>query len=390
MPVHISFLNFVYSNFFSETTQTLEVSDDGELVDHEKNNDERENPDNSEIQPFPEGLEDLKEESINTGNVVLLTEPEPVLGDVEETKEAVELNSEEGISVITIALCEEACSSTPQSETDLELDSKQSEEPDTTQESDPPQPEVLPDLVCCSVETEASENAVTIIANDETLELENTEPVVEAQESVLEVNQEEPICEEQNESTVEVELRGHKEQLIQLSECSDEFGNSEESKQERLIGEEPSEGSNQSSSNEEEASDQASQTKSTDDEEKIPSEAELLDQPEKSAETETPELSETKDSKEANQPEELQHTEQENHTNSEQHQNCDKESVQQTEEVSSENVHVADEQQEESTKPVVPKNGNVVDRAEACKLAERLYRLDNVQRTDVVRHLDKE
>ncbi|KAF4072938.1 hypothetical protein AMELA_G00253280 [Ameiurus melas] len=152
----------------------------------------------------------------------------------------------------------------------------------------------------------------------------------------------------------------------------------------------------QSSSNESETSDQACQTKSAVDIEasqtESPNEMELGDQSDRSTETETSQLSESKDSNGTTQPDELQQTEQENHTNSEQHQNHDKDSVRQTEDVSSEHEHVAEEQQEESVEPAIPyKNENVevVDREEACKLAERLYRLDNIQRTDVVRHLDK-
>ncbi|XP_053086581.1 PH and SEC7 domain-containing protein 4 [Pangasianodon hypophthalmus] len=398
---------------FTETSQMSEVSDDGGLVDYEKNNDEIESHlciENPEIQLVPEGLEVLEEESVKTENNVLLTESEQGLGDVGETKEAGELNTEDDISVIIMTPCVEDCSTTPQSETNdpvLELDSKQSEEPGLIQESDPPQPVVPPDLVCNAVEaveTEDSENVeLIIIANDETLELENAETFLEMQESVLEVKQEEPTCEEQIEITVEVELHECKEQLIQQLECSDEVENSkqeqeqEESKQGLLLGEEPSEGSKQSSSNETETSDQASQTKSTDDIEasqaESPNATEHWDESERSTETDTSQVSESKDSKETNQPNELQQTEQEDHTNCEQHQNHDIDSVRETEEVSSKHVHVAEEQQEESVEPVIPyKNGNVevVDREEACKLAERLYKLDNVQRTDVVRHLDKD
>lgn len=396
MSVHISSLKFLYSNLFSETSQMPEANDDRGLVDDKKNSDEIGSHlciENREIQPVPDDLEALEEDSVKTRNIVLLTEPVQGLGDVGETKE--------GIGVIITAPCEEDCSTTPQSETNdpvLELDSKQSEEPGLIQESDPPQPGVPPDFVCDSVEaveTEDSENVeLTIIANDETPELENAETFVEMQESVLEVKQEEPTCEEQIESTVEVEFHGHKEQLIQQSVCSDELENSEASKQALSLDEELLEGTKQSSYNETETSDQASQTKCTVDVEtsqtKTPSETELLDQSERSAETETSQLSESKDSKETNQPDKLQQTEQENHTNSEQR---DKDSVRQTEDVSSEHVHVAEEQQEESVEPTVPyknRNVEVVDREEACKLAERLYRLDNVQRTDVVRHLDKE
>lgn len=374
MSIHISSLKFLYSNLFSETGQMSEASDEGGLVDYEKNSDEIES---LEVQPLPEGLEDLGEESVKAEDIVLLTEPERGLGDVEETKEDVELSSEEGISVIIMTPCEEHCVNT---ETVLELESKQKDEPGLTQESDPPQPGVLPDLVCNAVEIEDSVNVelTIIVANDEILELENAEAFVERKESVLEVELEEPTCEEQNESTVEVELDGHKEQLIQQSDCSDELENSKES-----------EGSKQSISNETETSEQASPTKSTDDVEKSPNEAELLDQSERSTEIETSQLFESKDSKETNQPDKLQQTEQENHTNSEEHQNHDH--VRQTEVESSE--HVPEEQQEESLEPVAPyKTGHVgvVDREEACRLAERLYRLDNVQRTDVVRHLDKE
>lgn len=387
---------FLYCNIFSDTAQTSEATDDGGLVDHEKNSEETESLKNPENPPLPEGLEDLQEESVKTGNIVLLTGPEQELVDVVEIKEVVELNSEEGFSVIITTPCEEDCRNPPQSETKgpvVEVDSKQSEEPDLIQESDPPQPGESPDLVCDAVETggtEDSENEeLTIIVNDEKLELENAKTVVQMQESVSEVKQEEPICGEQNESIVKVELHGHKEQLIQQSECSDELENSEESKQELLIGEEPSEESKQSSFNEAETLDQASESKSTDDVEKNSNETELLDQSEMSVGTETSELAETKDSKETSQPDELQQTEQESHTNSEQHQNHAKES----EEVSPEHVHEEVEQKEESVEHAVPyKNGNieVVDREEACKLAERLYRLDNIQRTDVVRHLDKE
>lgn len=374
-----------------------EANDDRGLEDDEKNSDDIGSPlciENPEIQPVPEGVEDLEEDSVKPGNIVLLTEPEQGLGDVGEAKE--------GINIITTTPCEEDCSTTPQSETNdpvLELDSKQSEEPGLIQESDPPQPEVPSDLVCDSVEaveTEDSENVeLTIIANDATLELENAETFVEMQESGLEVKQEEPTCEEQIKSTVEVELHGHKEQLIQQSECSDKLENSEDSKQELSLDKEPSEGSKQSDSNETEPSDQASQTEYTVDVEasqtESPSETELLDQSERSAETETSQLSESKDSKETNQLDKFQQTEQENHTSSEQQH--DQDSIRQAEAISSEHVHVAEKQEEESVEPTVPcKNGNVevVDREEACKLAERLYRLDNVQRTDVVRHLDKE
>lgn len=387
---------------FTETSQTSEVSDHGGLVE----NSELEGHlciENPEIQLVPQALEVLEEESVKTGDIVLLTELEQGLGDVGETNEVVELISKDGISIIIVTACEEECSTTPQSETNdplLELDSKQVEEPGLNQESDPPQQGVPPDIVCDAVEaveTEESENVeLTIIANDETLELETAETFVVMQESVLEVKQEESTHEEQIESTVEVELHVHKEQLIQQSECSDELENSEESKQELLIGDEPSEGSKKSSSNDSETSDQASQTKSAVDVEasqtESPNETELGEQSDRSTEIETSQLSESKDSKGTNQPDKLQQTEQENHTNSEQHQIHDKDSVRQTEDVSSEHERVAEEQHEESVEPAIPyknRNVEVVDREEACKLAERLYRLDNVQRTDVVHHLDK-
>jgi hypothetical protein len=35
-------------------------------------------------------------------------------------------------------------------------------------------------------------------------------------------------------------------------------------------------------------------------------------------------------------------------------------------------------------------NGGGLDRERACRLAERLYRLDGIYKTDVVKHLDKE
>ncbi|KAI5089193.1 PH and SEC7 domain-containing protein 1-like isoform X4 [Silurus meridionalis] len=72
-------------------------------------------------------------------------------------------------------------------------------------------------------------------------------------------------------------------------------------------------------------------------------------------------------------------------------QNHDEDSERQTEKESS--GHVANEEQEESVdsaNPIKKRNVTFVDRDEACKLAERLYKLDNVQRTDVVRHLDKD
>ncbi|KAK3509050.1 hypothetical protein QTP70_018789 [Hemibagrus guttatus] len=400
---------------FTETSQTSEASDDGGLIDDEKNSDEIESPlctETPEIQPDPEGLEALEEESVKTGGTVLLTEPE--LEDVGGKKEVDEINSEDGISVIITTPCEEDCSTTLQSETNdpvLEMDSKPSEEAGFIQKSDPAQAGEPPDLVCDAVEVEDSETVeLTIIASDETLELENAETFVELHNSVC-VKQEEATCEDQIESAVEVEPHEHKEQSIQQSECSDELDDAEESKQESLLGEEPSEGlkqelvlgeepsegSKQSSCNETETSDQASETKSIvaleTNQTESHNETEVLDQSERSTETETSQLSESKDIKESSQPDELQQIEQENHTYSEQQQIHDNDRVKQPEKVSSEHVHVTEEQQEKSAEPAIPyKNGDgdVVDREKACKLAERLYRLDNVQRTDVVRHLDKD
>ncbi|KAF5909435.1 PH and SEC7 domain-containing protein 3-like isoform X1, partial [Clarias magur] len=400
---------------FTEISQAPEENDDGGLLDCEENINEMESHlciEDPEILPVPEEnideiechlcIEDpeilpvpevLKESS---SNFVLLPVPEQVLEDMRETKDGVELNSEAEFP----PPCEEDCSSTQQSETNdpvLEQDSKQSEEPDLIQEADPPQQSVTPDSVCDAVKAlkiKDSENVEPIIiANDK---LENAERF---QESVLEFKQEEPTCEEVIESTVEEELHRHKEQLIQQSECSDKLENSEESKQEL---EETSEETKEPSSNETETSDQSSQTKGTVsvevDQTENPNETEPLDQPESSAEKDPAQLSELKDGEEdasliSTQPDELQKTEQENHTTSEQHENNDNDSVGQTEDVSSKHVPVAEEQPEESVEPKVPyKNGNieVADREEARKLAERLYKLDNVQRTDVVRHLDKD
>lgn len=329
---------------------------------------------------------------------MLLTEPE--LEDVEETKEDDEFNSEDGI--------EEGCSTTLDSETNdpvLEVDSKPSEESGFIQESDPSQAGEPPDLVCDAVEAEESETVEsTIIVIDETLELENAETFVELHNSVC-VKQEEATCEDQIESAVEVEPHEHKEQLIQQSDELDDSVESRQElllgeepsegpKQELLLGEEPSEGTKQSSCNGTETSDQESETKSAVAlQTESHNETEILDQSERSTEPETSQLSGSKDSKESSQPDELQQIEQENHTRSEQQQIHDNVRVKLTEEVSSEHGHVAEEQQEKSAEPEIPyKNGDgdVVDREEACKLAERLYRLDNVQRTDVVRHLDKE
>ncbi|XP_053341530.1 PH and SEC7 domain-containing protein 4 [Clarias gariepinus] len=391
---------------FTEISQAPEANDDGGLLDCEENINEIESHLCIEILPVPEenineievpGVFEVPEET--DSNFVLLHKPEQVLEDMGETKDEVELNSE---AEFPPPPCEEDCSSTQQSETNdpvLEQDLKQSEEPDLIQEADPLQQDVTPDLVCDAVETlkiEVSENVeAIIIANDE---LENADRFGEIQEPVLEFEQEEPTCEEVIESTVEEELHRHKEQLIPQSDCSDELENSEESKQEL---EETSEETKEPSSNETETSDQASQTKSTVDIEanqrEIPNETELLDQPKCSAETDPSQLSEPKDGEDdstiSTQLEELQQTERENHTTSEQHEKNDNDSVGQTEKVSSKPVPVAEEQQEEPVEPKVPyKNGNieVADREEARKLAEKLYKLDNVQRTDVVRHLDKD
>lgn len=354
-------------------------------MNYEKNSDEIESLDNSEIQPVPKGLRDLEEESVKPEGIELLTEPEQETENVKETKEGVELSPE--LNIIIIRPCEDDCSIIPQSEMVQELESNQTEEPGLTQWADLPQP----DLVCDAVGIEDSENVeMTLVADDETLEFENADTFVEMQEFVLEVKQEGPTCEERSASTAEVELDGHKEQLIKQSDSSDEIKNSEEPIQALLLDEEPSEGSKQSSSNETETSDQVSPTQSTDDVEKSLNETELLDQSERFTETETSQLSGSMDNTEPKQPDKIQQTEQENHTNSE-HQNH--ESAGQTGEKSPEHVHVPVEQLEESAEPVVLyKNGNIgaVDREEACKLAEKLYRLDNVQRTDVVQHLNKE
>lgn len=384
MSLHVISFKFLCFNLFSETAQISEVGDDGGLVDYEKNSDEIESLDDSEIQPVPKGLRDLEEESVKPESIELLTEPEQETGYVKETKEGMELSPE--LNIIIIRPCEDDCSIIPQSEMVQELESNQTEEPGLW--ADPPQP----GLVCDAVGTEDSENVeMTLVADDETLEFENAETFVEMEEFVLEVKQEEPTCEEWSASTAEVELDGHKEQFIKQSDSSDEIKNSEEPKQALLLDEEPSESSKSSeSSNETETSDQASPTKSTDDVEKSLNETELLDQSERITETETSQLSASMDNTEPKQPDKIQQTEQENHTNSE-HQNH--ESAGQTGEKSPENVHVPAEQLEESAKPVVHyNNGNIgaVDREEACKLAERLYRLDNVQRTDVVQHLNKE
>ncbi|KAF4072937.1 hypothetical protein AMELA_G00253270 [Ameiurus melas] len=175
---------------FTETSQTSEVSDHGGLVENSEIESQLciENP---EIQPVPQALEVLEEESIKTGDIVLLTELEQGFGDAGETKEVVELISKDGISVIIMTPSEGDRSTTPQSETNdpvLELDSKQVEESGLNQESDPPQHGVPPDLVCDAleaVETEESENVeLTRIANVETLELETAETFVVMQESV--------------------------------------------------------------------------------------------------------------------------------------------------------------------------------------------------------------
>uniref|UniRef100_A0A4W5JKI2 Pleckstrin and Sec7 domain containing 4 n=1 Tax=Hucho hucho TaxID=62062 RepID=A0A4W5JKI2_9TELE len=48
-------------------------------------------------------------------------------------------------------------------------------------------------------------------------------------------------------------------------------------------------------------------------------------------------------------------------------------------------------QQTEASEPiVVHMNGGGLDRERACRLAERLYRLDGIYKTDVVKHLDKD
>lgn len=392
MSVHVSFLRFLCSNLFSDTSQTSEVSDDAGLVDDEIGSTFcTEIP---EIQPDPEGLEALEEEIVKTEDTVLLTEPEQRLEDVGKIKDIEELNSEDGISVIIMTPCEEGCSTILQSETNdpvLEVDSKPIEEAGRIQESELPQPGIPPDLVCDALEAEDSKN---VIASEETLEIENAETFVELHNSVC-PKQEEATCEDQIESAVEVEPHGHKEQLIQLSDCSEHLKDSEESNHELLLGEETSEGSKQSICNETKTSDRTTETQITvafgSNPTENPNETEVLDQLESSTEAETSQLSESKDSKETGQQDALQQNEQENHINSEQQQTHDKDSVGQTGKVSSE--HGTEEQQQISAEPSVTyKNGNgdVVDREEACKLAERLYRLDNVQRTDVVKHLDKE
>ncbi|GAA6105737.1 PH and SEC7 domain-containing protein 1 [Tachysurus ichikawai] len=377
---------------YTDTSQTSEVSDDAGLVDDEIGSTFcTEIP---EIQPDPEGLEALEEEIVKTEDTVLLTEPEQRLEDVGKIKDIEELNSEDGISVIIMTPCEEGCSTILQSETNdpvLEVDSKPIEEAGRIQESELPQPGIPPDLVCDALEAEDSKN---VIASEETLEIENAETFVELHNSVC-PKQEEATCEDQIESAVEVEPHGHKEQLIQLSDCSEHLKDSEESNHELLLGEETSEGSKQSICNETKTSDRTTETQITvafgSNPTENPNETEVLDQLESSTEAETSQLSESKDSKETGQQDALQQNEQENHINSEQQQTHDKDSVGQTGKVSSE--HGTEEQQQISAEPSVTyKNGNgdVVDREEACKLAERLYRLDNVQRTDVVKHLDKD
>ncbi|TSL28186.1 PH and SEC7 domain-containing protein 3 [Bagarius yarrelli] len=230
---------------FTETTETLKANDD-KLVD----SDETEGPVNTEIpniQLDPNVLEAFDKDTGKTENRLLLTEPEQGQEEVEEG------NSENGISVVTMISCEEVCTTIPRSETNdpvLEVYSKSKEITDIIQESDSPQPEGPPELVCDAVEsdeTEESENVqLTLIAYNRMLE--NAEIFVNLQETVLEIQQEEVNCEDQIVNAVKVEPQEHKGQLIQQSECLDKNQESllveapsESSKQALLLGEEPSE-----------------------------------------------------------------------------------------------------------------------------------------------------
>ncbi|XP_072529452.1 uncharacterized protein [Salminus brasiliensis] len=187
------------------------------------------------------------------------------------------------------------------------------------------------------------------------------------------------------------------------SECPSEIEPSEDSDVTKET--QPSEQSNQSEySNEIEPSEDSEVSKETQPSEqsnqsKCSSDANPSDQPvqsEHSNKTEPLPLLDLENLTLTQQADQLdqQETEPQRHIG-EKPRNEDKDCVDHSEQ--SEHMHGSMEQLEgqklESVTLVVPCENNkveVVDMEEAKKLAERLYKLENVQRTDVVRHLDKD
>ncbi|KAL7834841.1 hypothetical protein SRHO_G00290880 [Serrasalmus rhombeus] len=273
--------------------------------------------------------------------------------------------------------------------------------------------------------------ATLTMISDEAVQLEQLHHTEKMQGSAWADKQEEATSEEQTLSSMDTELTGHEEQLecstrSELLECLDEARHTEQSKQEISVDEELSGESKKSEcstetepsmqsegSKEMQHSDQSEHSECSTESEpskqsaqsEICSEAQHSEQSKQSEcpiETDPSRLSDLENgeqTQQANRLDQPQQTERQNCIESKQ-QNEDKEQSEcadQTEQSLVEHTYGAQEQLEgqilESVALVVPYENDrveVVDREEARKLAERLYKLEDVQRTDVVRHLDKD
>lgn len=231
----------------------------------------------------------------------------------------------------------------------------------------------------------------------ETLELQQTETPVDMQDTELEINQWEPVSEEILEPSKFSACKEQVEYSVKM-ERSESLKDSESSEEEikMLDTEQILEETNQFEYLPEVVcTAQPGQSESLNYQELC---KQSLD-PQWSLANEKAQLSESTPNKQKNNLEPLQETEQK--TREYEHlQSQDEDHVNQIK-ASSHDTYEVEEQPQGETKqspePVEPvfscnvkEQNNVVDREEACRLAERLYRLENIQRTDVVRHLDKD
>ncbi|XP_076868126.1 uncharacterized protein LOC143519016 isoform X2 [Brachyhypopomus gauderio] len=270
-------------------------------------------------------------------------------------------------------------------------------------------------------------DATLDMTSDEMVQQEQLQHAETLQESMKEDRQEEQACSGAVESSVEVELPEHTQQnewlvrtesseQLAWDRCSDEVGHCERSKcQEiscdvKLIGDfrqsegseiEPTEQSNESKMLSEIESSELSkqldfsvevaplehsnESNVFDEKEtsKVSTQNQCSGETEPSHSTDADNTEQTQN----NQQPQLQHNEQ----NEEEQQSKDQSG--QTEQSLSQEQKRLTPLMDESVKPVVPYENcstEVRSRELARRLAERLYRLQDVQRTDVVQHLDKD
>ncbi|KAG9281878.1 PH and SEC7 domain-containing protein 1-like [Astyanax mexicanus] len=404
-----------------------------------------------EIQLGFESPEPPKEENEQVGDTTqdtVSTQPEQIHGDECKDKEDVRLNLEDGderdctskgeICVIVMADHEGdqgSSNSTFQSITNDQLH----QGPDLLEELDPTHPhsiiiiteppepaEEQPECVCDSSETvettdmiipqqqveiteitpteqtertgnsaESLEDMLVatleVTSDDETLQreqLQHAETFHMMHGSAGADQQEEPTCEEQRDGLdLEIEQSEHstKLEISEQPQCLDELEESEQSKQQdNLVDKTPSEKSEEDAQPSE-----------------IPNQPEQHVQSECTNETELLPPTDSQNSEETQESGQIerQETEQQRPINDEDQNKENKQSdcvehhPEQSEQMHG-SVEQLEEQKLESVSLVVPcgnsKVVEAVDQEEAKRLAERLYKLENFQRTDVVRHLDKD